>query len=824
MTSVSAAIGHGRGLPRRDSPSVPLRLILDVGPFPMWIYDERDLRILDVNERALQSFGYAREQFLAMRVTDLEAAPAPSSPGREPAEAPAGTAKICRQRKADGTVITMRLETSCFELAGRPARLAAAVEVMAQDDGLAEGERRNRELAARELRYRRFFDIASDWFWENDTTYRFTYLSPNIEVAAGLPLAIFMGKRLSEIEGVVIEPEMAERVIAAQRAKEAFSDFRYAYRSTAGRLAWISSTGTPVFGETGAFQGYCGIARDITAQVEAEQRLGRSEQQFRQLLDAAADYYFEQDTEHRVVYLSPSSEALMGIPVAAVLGKRITEMPNISVDVDQGMMAIAALARRLPYRDFVYSRKHPNGKTRWFRTSAAPIFDQNGVFSGYRGVGAEITRHVETEAKIRLAQQRLEGAVAHVTQPIVVYDAEERIVAFNQPFFDLHRVPDGDAAPSGPSVSLSEAAARSGITSAFADPAELQRRIGGLTDGPGQYSAGVNRGFFFREVAEWLLSHGFYASGPNDPAIDLETLMARFRSEAEHSYHLRDGRWMMVVYRRLPGEGRVGLWSDITAIKQAEAERRALEAQLDHARRLEALGTLAGGAAHEINNMLMPVVALTKMVTKKLPEGSRERRNLDTALISAERALELVKQILTFSRMEDETVQASVDVGAVLRQALRRMGEAVPHAISVVEEIAPVPAILGDAGQLQQVIINLLTNALQAIGHVEGRITVSLQPEGADLRLSVADTGCGMRESILARVFEPFFTTRTVGEGTGLGLAVAHGIVKAHGGRIEAKSTVGEGSRFDVFLPIPLATSGSRGTPDHGRRDAAGVA
>jgi signal transduction histidine kinase len=261
---------------------------------------------------------------------------------------------------------------------------------------------------------------------------------------------------------------------------------------------------------------------------------------------------------------------------------------------------------------------------------------------------------------------------------------------------------------------------------------------------------------------------------------------------------------MMVVYRGLPGGGRVGTWTDITAIKRAEAERRELEAQLHHSQRLEAIGTLAGGIAHEINNALVPTIALTKLVGRRLPPSSRERSNLELALSGAERSRDLVMQILAFSRRNDDRPVGSVDVTAVVYEALRLMRATVPSSIRFEAEIVPTPAVNGDPSQIHQVIVNLVNNAAQAIGQDQGRISVrlGLLRAAAQLCLTVADTGCGMDEPTLARIFEPFFTTKQIGEGTGLGLSVAHGIIKAHGGRIEVRSRPGEGSQFEVFLPI----------------------
>jgi signal transduction histidine kinase/HAMP domain-containing protein len=256
------------------------------------------------------------------------------------------------------------------------------------------------------------------------------------------------------------------------------------------------------------------------------------------------------------------------------------------------------------------------------------------------------------------------------------------------------------------------------------------------------------------------------------------------------------------------------IFKDVTEERAAEELHRATERQLLHSQRLEALGTLAGGAAHEINNALVPVMALTKMVASHLPEDSRDRRSLRTVLAGAERSRDLVSQILAFARKEESAQRReSVDVAAVLHVALQLMRATVPTSIRLEEEIAAVPPVLGDPTQLHQVVVNLVTNAAQAIGEAHGTITVGLRLDTARaaLRLWVADSGCGMDAATQARVFEPFFTTKEVGKGTGLGLSVVHGIVKDHGGRIEIESAPGKGTRFDIILPHPLAAPGEAG-------------
>ena len=297
---------------------------------------------------------------------------------------------------------------------------------------------------------------------------------------------------------MTFDPESGQKALAAIKAQQPYSDLAYTLTLPDGRAVSVTTRAVPMFDDDGRFCGYCGHSKDVTAKVEAEHALRESERQFREVLEAAADFYWEQDEQYRMKYLSAGYEKLEGKSVAQMIGTRLTDDPNLSIDIEMGLMVLAAHKEKKPYRDFIYSRKTPGGRKRWFRASGAPAFDWDGTFKGCRGVSAEITRQVEAEAAARAAQEQLNEAVAHVTQPIVVYDAEDLIVAFNQAFFDLHRVENGDYVRAG-------------------------------------------KGLPFRAVTEWQLRNNFYATGSDDPTFDLGTLLARYRGKDEHAYRLRDG-------------------------------------------------------------------------------------------------------------------------------------------------------------------------------------------------------------------------------------------------------------------------------------------
>ncbi len=260
----------------------------------------------------------------------------------------------------------------------------------------------------------------------------------------------------------------------------------------------------------------------------------------------------------------------------------------------------------------------------------------------------------------------------------------------------------------------------------------------------------------------------------------------------------------------------IGTRIDITALKQAGKEKIKLEKQLRRTQKLDTIGTLAGGIAHDFNNILSPIAGHTELAMLKLDKTDPLYKNMQHILKGVDRAKDLVKQILLFTK-QSEKEQQPLFLQPLVKEALKLLRPSIPATVEIRTLIdASCPEVRADATQIHQVIVNLCTNAWQAMDEKGGSLSIELNLKMVDAAfakmhpdlneaeyacLSVSDTGAGMDELTLERLFEPFFTTKEIDQGTGLGLSVVHGIVNSHKGAILVYSEPGKGTAFHVYLP-----------------------
>jgi len=293
-----------------------------------------------------------------------------------------------------------------------------------------------------------------------------------------------------------------------------------------------------------------------------------------------------------------------------------------------------------------------------------------------------------------------------------------------------------------------------------------------------------------------------------------KTIKNSSRNHSEIITHKCLGKTFLVSSAAIKNEN--GNTQYLVHTAQDITEQKRLEEELFQSHKMEAIGTLAGGIAHDFNNVLSAIIGYTELAKAKLAEGSSAAEDLAEVLRASQRAAGLVKQILTFSRKGAHQCE-SLQPYLIVKEALKMMRASLPATIKMVDDVDPESGtILADPTKIHQVIVNLCTNALHAMKEETGTLTITLLRKelnsddvtahpgvapGLFIELTVSDTGCGMDPETLRRIFEPYFTTKARDKGTGLGLAVIHGIIKEYKGMIKVESERGKGSTFQVYFP-----------------------
>ena len=306
---------------------------------------------------------------------------------------------------------------------------------------------------------------------------------------------------------------------------------------------------------------------------------------------------------------------------------------------------------------------------------------------------------------------------------------------------------------------------------------------------------------------------GFYSTDDRDRFINELYASGEIRG-LKMNFKVKDGSILnTLMFSKLL---RVAEEKFILTIFLDITRQQKLEAQLHQAQKMESIGTLAGGIAHDFNNILFPMFGYLEMMMRDAPEDSPLHDSLERVFNGAKIARDLAKQILTFSRQKDHEMKP-LKVHLVIKEALELVESFLPSTIEISQNIkTDCRLVMADPTQIHQIVMNLCTNAFHAMEETGGKLTItfkdvelavkdlkdSVMIPGPYVCLTVADTGQGMKQSIMDRIFEPYFTTKKEGKGTGLGLAILHGIVKSHGGHISFYSEPGKGAEFKVYLPV----------------------
>jgi PAS domain S-box-containing protein len=663
-----------------------------------------------------------------------------------------------RVRRKDGDYIHVEHDGSfILDAKGRPIRMLGFVKDVTERHHAAE------RVEESERRYRAIVDFAPIGIVTVNLDGTVASCNEEFVRIAGFERDEMVGRHFTKL------PPARARDLP--RYVKLFADIVRGRRPEPFETTWTGKDGVVHYGEVrvallkreGRMWGIQVIVQDTTGRKAAEDELRESERKYRELVEDTHDVVYSADESGRINYVSPSVKELFGYAPSELLGKPYAafgfedDLPTIAE-----MKAVFARTTNLVPRDYRLVAK--DGSVHWMRTASRPIFHA-GRFAGLRGVLVDVTAAKQSEEALRISEQRHRSLFENAALGIYQTTPDGRILAANP---SLVRMLGYDSFEELATRNLEEDGYEPGTPrQRFRERIERDGRIEGLE-------------------SIWVREDG-------------KSLHVR-----ENAVAIRDDQGNVSYY-----EGTV---EDITAQREAEDEKRHLEAQLRQTQRLESIGTLASGVAHEINNPLTGMMNYAELISRRV-EDSRLKEFAEAIMSEGARVAKIVRNLLSFARHEKESHSPArlADVFAAARALVDQLlvKDRIQFQADVPEDL---PKLKCRSQQIQQVILNLLMNARDALNErypgddpdkilrVAARVVEEDRTKW--VRLVVEDHGVGIPEENIGRIFDPFFTTKPRDRGTGLGLSVSYGIVREHGGRLSVESEEGAFTRMTLDLPV----------------------
>jgi len=580
-------------------------------------------------------------------------------------------------------------------------------------------------------------------------------------------------------------------------------------RSPSGNdLIWTLISAEPIFGPDGAVESTICTYHDITELKRAEESLRQSEERFHSAFDRAAVPTLLVGPDVRILHCNAAFCDMVGYAETELFGKSAYEIthPDDVADskavvgrVVSGEEDSCSLEKR-------YIRK--DNRVVWGIMSTSAVRDEKGQLLYFVTHVQDITGRKRAEEALRRSRAELDAALESMSDAVFISDDKGTFVKFNEAFAKYYRFRSRDEC-------YKTLAEYRDYIEVYLDDGRLApldmwtvpRALRGETVNDAEYM--LRR----KDTGEqWWGSYNFAPIRDKDGKIVGSVVTGRDITERkrmeEQLRRIHDDLELRIRERTRELEQ---TYRDL--IEEME-QRNRLEEQLRQAHKMEAIGTLAGGIAHDFNNILAAIIGFTEMAIDDVPDRPLVQKNLEKVMTSATRARELVKQILAFSQ-KTSYERVPVALTPIVKETVQLLRASIPATIDVtLSATAASDTVIASPVEVQQVVMNLATNALLAMEDRRGSLEIALSDTGFEpdasaldgtlreyLQIMVRDTGVGMGPEVMKRVFEPFFTTREVGKGSGMGLAMVYGIVKDLGGTVAVESEPGSGSTFRVFLP-----------------------
>lgn len=683
---------------------------------------------------------------------------------------------VARSGRADAVEIEFRRSDGSTFWAAASIRITSLQERPVVIMGLYDlTERRRIEGALRgtEAQLRLILDTMPDGIALFDARRRHIFVNrPYAEMFKSSPTEI-TGRALADL----IEPALFE-MVAAESAPALAGQIAQVggwLDGFAGRSLYLERVYAPYQSSTGSAQGYFVIVRDRTAEMLARREADDVNRMFEAVLRFAPLFLHIKDRDRRYCMVSDHFLETWGTDRETLIGQTAEEAfpERVHAPVNERDREVLETGRRLPFYEVSYEDVNGRSISQW--STKVPIIGVDGKPSHVMTVGADVSDMKRVKAQLAATEAVKMAISDYSLDCIITIDEDGRVVEFN-PAAELTFGYMRDQA-------LGER-----LSELIIPAPERPRHEEGMR----RYLETGERHMLGRRIQ----LDAIHADGSTLP-IEMSITEVWAFDKRYFTAHARD----------------------IRELKESEAQRAHLEAQLRQSQKMEAMGTLAGGIAHDFNNVLATIQGSTEMVLDATPEDHPSRRSVERIMRATQRAKALVDQILTFSRPVQRHA-GRVRLDQVAADAVQILREELPPEIELAAHFEDGSEVEADAGQLVQVLLNLGMNASHAMP-MGGVLSMAIErveldasaiaalplaggeppKPGSYLRLAVTDNGHGMSPETLERVFDPFFTTKPSGRGTGLGLSMAHGIILSHGGAISAASRLGEGTEFSIYLP-----------------------
>ena len=642
---------------------------------------------------------------------------------------------------------------------------------------ITERKRAENALQESEQKRRRAMELAcaGTWEWEIKTNQVFwsdeAYRIFDLEI--GTPITYETVKERVHPD----DREYHDQNTASWLENQGGDHYEYRIVHTDESIHYILGFGEVICDATGEPEWMLGFVQDITELKKAEEALHESEERYRSFVHNFNGIAFRGEIGLKVVFFHGAVEKITGYKSEDFMREKpswgqIIHPDDVLCYQERAKEAMSDPTHSAEIEHRIICK---DGNVRWIHQIAKVIFDELGKPIYIEGILYDITERKLAEETLKNNQNFLNSIIEQSPFATWISDEKGTIIKCNVALTKLLNISEDQLI---------------GKYNVFEDKIAIEQGL--MPKIRTVFEDGKTANFSI----EWDAKEIGYKDSKK---VHIEGTMFPIHDDKGNLTNVVDH------------------WVDVSKRKQAEKEKMKLKEQLQQAQKMEAIGTLAGGIAHDFNNILGVIMGYTDLTLDDLSDTKNVIKNLQHVMKASERAKEMVQQILAFSRKDEQTMK-SVSIGKIVKEVVNFLRTSIPTTIEIrFEKESGLPLIFGNKTQINQVLMNLCTNSAYAMKENGGLLNIELKEvmlEADDTEslkmkpgvyqvINVSDTGTGINKDIIDKIFEPYFTTKDTGEGTGMGLAVIYGIIKNHGGDIKVYSEPGKGTVFNVYFPVP---------------------